>query len=483
MVENLQMLIEELVEIVGEEYVLHQIEDLAVYECDAETLDLALPDLVVLPNSTEEVSKVMKVCHRYKIPVSPRGAGTGLSGGATTVSGGISLPLTRMRKFIYVDPIEQTACVEVGATNISVSRAVEKFGLYFAPDPSSQHASTIGGNIAENAGGPHCLKYGMTTAHVLGVRAVLYDGTIIDIGASGRYSADLDLLGVLVGSEGTLSVVTEAIVKLTPRAQAVETMIAYFSTIESCGQAVSDTIARGVIPAAMEMIDKITLNAVEDYLHMGLNREADALLIVELDGHESSIKAQREILEDCVDLNDVMEVNWASNESERAQIWKARKQSFGALGRVAPNGYVLDGVIPRSKLKDSIIRIAAIGEKYNLKIANVYHAGDGNLHPCLLYHKDREDEVERVVRAAREILHLCVELGGTLSGEHGIGIEKLMEMNLAFSEDDINAQEWVKEVFDPDFKMNPSKVLPTPRVCGESGRRPLIRHQIITGGC
>ena len=473
-------LISRLTEIVGEGYVLNQPEDLLVYECDAETLDIARPDLVVLPETTEEVSQIMRIARENGLPVSPRGAGTGLSGGATTVAGGISMPLTRMKKIINIDPLERTALVQVGATNISVSQAAEKFGLYFAPDPSSQAASTIGGNVAENAGGPHCLKYGMTTNHVLAVKAVLYDGTILDIGSTTRFTPDLDLLGLVVGSEGTLAIVTEALVSLTNRSKAVETMLAYFSTIESCGQAVSDTIAKGVIPAAMEMIDNITLNAVEDYLKMGLKRDCEALLIVELDGSPTRIKIQKEIVESCLKNNGVVDITWASDEAERKQIWRARKQSFGALGRIAPNGYVLDGVIPRSKLAQSIKEIAQIGQSHGVMIANVYHAGDGNLHPCLLYHRDNEEEVLKVMTAAKEILKLCVDLGGTLSGEHGIGIEKLDEMTVAFSDDEINAQEWIKEVFDPDFKLNPSKVLPTPKVCGESGARPLLRHKIIT---
>lgn len=473
-------LINRLSEVVGEQFVLFHKEDLYVYACDAETLDVAVPDLVVLPKCTQEVAEVMTIASSYGVKVVPRGAGTGLSGGSTAVNGGISMPLTRMNKILEIDPVCRTARVEVGVTNISVSEAAREYGLYFAPDPSSQFASTIGGNIAENAGGPHCLKYGMTTNHVHGVRAVLADGSIVDIGGISKFSPDLDLLGVVVGSEGTLAIATEAIVNLTNRSKKVETLLAYFSTIESCGQAVSDTIARGVIPAAMEMIDKITLNAVEDYLKMGLNREADALLIVELDGPEASIKIQRQIVEDCLKARDAIELKWAEDDKERAQIWKARKQSFGALGRIAPNGYVLDGVIPRSKLKESITKIREIGKKYDLLIANVYHAGDGNLHPCLLYHKDNEEEVKKVILAAKEVLKLCVDLGGTLSGEHGIGIEKLEEMPFVFNQEELSIQESLKEVFDPGFMLNPNKVLPTPSVCGESGRRPLLRHKLIT---
>lgn len=476
-----ELVISLLIAIVGEENVLYAPEDLLVYECDAETLDAAKPDVVILPGSTEQVSQVVALAAARGIPFSPRGAGTGLSGGATTIGGGISLVLTRMNRVISIDPLDGTALVEVGATNLSVSQAAQTYGLYFAPDPSSQVASTIGGNIAENAGGPHCLKYGMTTQHVLGVTLVLPDGEIVRLGGKSRDLLSLDLLGVLIGSEGTLGVVTEAVLRLIPRAQAVETMLAYFPTMEDCGQAVSDIVAVGVIPAAMELVDKLTINAVEDYLKIGLKREAGALLIVELDGPEVGISVHREIVERSVKRNHVIEIVWANNEAERARIWKARKSAFGAYGRIYPHGYVLDGVIPRSKLAAAIKQIAEIGEKHQLTIANICHAGDGNLHPCLLYHRDDMDEVKRVVQAGREILELCVELGGTLSGEHGIGIEKILDMPLVFNDADMQAMRFVKESFDPDNICNPEKVLPTPKRCGESGGRPLLRHQILAG--
>jgi glycolate oxidase len=469
--------------IVGDKYVLSSRVDLSVYECDAETLDIAVPDLVVLPSSTAEVAAILTLAYQHKIPVSPRGAGTGLSGGATTVLGGISLVLTRMNKILSVDPIDRVAVVQTGVTNVSVSEAAQKYSLYFAPDPSSQSASTIGGNIAENSGGPHTLKYGMTTNHVMGLKVVLATGDIVTIGGRTRTKEGLDLLGVFVGSEGTLGIATEAILKLIPRPQAVETMLAYFNTVESAGQAVSDVIAAGVVPAAMELIDQLTLNAVEDSLRMGLDRDAGALLIVELDGPRTGITIQRKKVEKFISTNNALSVQWANDAYERAKIWKARKSAFGALGRIAPHGYVLDGVIPRSKLAAAISEIATIGQKYNLTIANVYHAGDGNLHPCMLYHKDNEDEVKRVVQAGKEILELCVRLGGTLSGEHGIGIEKILEMPNVFSEDDLESMRWVKQSFDPENICNPGKVIPTPKSCGESGGRPLLRHKLLTSGC
>lgn len=467
--------------IVGDDYVLTDAVDLGLYDCDAETLDKAPPDIVVLPATTEQVAAVMKLAFANNLPVSPRGAGTGLSGGSTCVRGGVALVLTRMNRVLHVDPLEQLALVEVGATNVSVSAAAARYNLYFAPDPSSQVASTIGGNIAENAGGPHTLKYGMTTHHVVGLKIVLSDGEIVTIGGAARTSNEIDLTGFFVGSEGTIGVACEALVKLIPRPERVETLLAYFSTVGAAGQAVSDVVAAGVIPAAMEMIDKLTINAVEDYLAIGLNRSAAALLIIELDGPSAGISAQRHVVEAALLANGVISSQWAFDAKERAIIWKARKTAFGALGRIAPHGYVLDGVIPRSRLAEVIEGIDRIGEKLGLIIANVYHAGDGNLHPCMLYHRENLNEVGRVMKAGKEILELCVEMGGTLSGEHGIGIEKMMEMPLAFSRADLDFMGALKEAFDPSGIMNPGKMIPNLKTCGESGARPLLRHKILSG--
>jgi len=468
----------ELVGLVGRDYVLSSPVDLSVYECDGETLDIARPDLVVLPGSTQEVQAVIKLASQRGVPFAPRGAGTGLSGGATTVMGGISLVLTRMTRIIEVDPGNRVAVVEVGATNASVSLAAARHGLYFAPDPSSQIASTIGGNLAENSGGPHTLKYGITTQHVLGIKLVLPDGTVTSFGGKCRDALGLDLLGIFVGSEGTLGVATEATVRLTVRPEAVETMLAYFPSLELGGQAVSDIVAQGVIPAAMEMIDQITLRAVEDALQLGLNRDAGALLIVELDGPRAGIAVHKQMVVDCVRSRGALEIRWAADAAERDSIWKARKSAFGALGRIAPHAYVLDGVIPRSRLAEAIRGIAAIGDKYQLLISNIYHAGDGNLHPAILFHRENHDEVVRTLKAGREILEMCVDLGGTLSGEHGIGVEKVLEMPVVFSAAELKAMDWVRDAFNPQGLCNPGKVLPTPKTCGESGSRPLLRHQL-----
>lgn len=476
--DQLKHLIKELSLIVGDYHVLHKDVDLALYDCDAETLDVARPDLVVLPANTEEVAAVVKLANQHKVPFTPRGAGTGLSGGATTVMGGISLVLTRMNKIISIDADEQMAHVQIGVTNTSVSKASEKFGLYFAPDPSSQVASTIGGNMAENAGGAHTLKYGMTTSNVLGAKFVLPNGDITTIAGPFRDSLAMDVLGLIVGSEGTLGIATEAYLSLTPKAKSVETMLAYFNSLEDGGQAVSDIIAHGIIPAAMEMIDRLSFGCVEESLHLGLNLNAGALLIVELDGPPEVIQMEREKVELIAKENQSIEIKWAADSYERAMIWKARKSAFGALGRIAPHAYVLDGVIPRSRLKEAIIEIDKIAKQFQLTISNIYHAGDGNLHPALLYDRSKEQEVRAVLLAAKEILETCVRLGGTLSGEHGIGVEKLMEMSYAFAPEDLEAMMRIKHSFNPQDLCNPGKLIPNPKSCGESGKRPLLRHQL-----
>jgi glycolate oxidase len=473
-----QELVDELKAVVGDDNVLTSPVDLAVYQCDGETLDLARPDLVVLPVSTHAVQAVVRLANKYRVPFTARGAGTGLSGGATTIMGGISLVLTRMTKVISVEPDNFIATVQVGATNSSISKACERYGLYFAPDPSSQKASTIGGNLAENSGGPHTLKYGTTLNHVAGAKVVLPDGSVTIFGGKVRDALGLDLLGVFVGSEGTLGVATEVTVRLTPKAESVETMLAYFPSVEMGGQAVSDIVAAGVVPAAMEMIDQLTLQSVENAHQLGLNSEAGALLIVELDGARAAIEVERAVVIRCVDQRAAFGVKWAADAGEREAIWKARKSAFGALGRIAPHAYVLDGVIPRSKLAEAIYGIAEIGRQHEVLIANVYHAGDGNLHPALLYHQDNEAEVVRVMKAGREILELCVNLGGTLSGEHGIGVEKVVAMPFVFSESELRAMGWLREAFDPSGLCNPGKVLPNPKSCGESGARPLLRHRL-----
>ncbi len=464
--------------IVGKNNVLIEPIDLALYGCDGETLDTVRPDLVVLPASIKEVQAVIKIAREHRIPFTARGAGTGLSGGATTVCGGISLVLSRMTKIINIDADNRIASVETGVTNSAVSQAAAKFNLCFAPDPSSQTASTIGGNIAENAGGPHTLKYGTTTDHVLAVKVVLADGTITTFGTDNMCRLGLDWLSLLTGSEGTLGIVVEATLQLVALPQAVETVLVYFPTLESGGETVSKIVASGVIPCAMEMIDNLTINAVEDAFNLGLNRNAQALLIIEIDGPKANVQVEKKQIEEMLKSCQILSFAWAEGEKERAKMWKARKAAFAAYGRIASHGYILDGVVPRAKLVAAIEAIKKIGEKYSVTIANIFHAGDGNLHPCLLYDQSKPGESIKVLKASYEILKLCVDLGGVLSGEHGIGIEKAQAMPFLFSESDLATMEAVKRAFDPDLLCNPGKILPNPAICGESGMRPLSRHNL-----
>jgi len=467
--------------IVGEDNVLWQPIDRALYGCDAETLDSAIPDLVVLPGNTQQVQDVVRIANEYGIPFTARGAGTGLSGGATTVCGGMSLVLTRMTKIIDIDPESRIAVVETGVTNSSVSQAAAKYNLCFAPDPSSQLASTIGGNIAENAGGPHTLKYGTTVDHVLSMKVVLPDGNITQLGSNHLSHFDFDWVSLFTGSEGTLGIATEAILKLIPLPELTETALVYFSTLESGGEAVTKIIASGVIPCAMEMIDQLTLNAVEDAFSLGLNREAAALLIIEIDGNKLSVQQEKNQIEEILNSSDTLSYSWAKSAYDRAQMWKARKAAFGALGRIAPHAYVLDGVVPVSQLANAIKGIKTIGDKYSVIVANIFHAGDGNLHPALLYNQNNEEQAQRVLKASYEILKLCVDLGGVLSGEHGIGIEKTLAMPFLFSDTDLMVMESIKKAFDPQLICNPGKILPSPGICGESGMRPLLRHKLSMG--
>lgn len=461
--------------IVGENNVLSEQIDRALYSCDAETLDEVSPDLVVLPGNTEETQAVVKLANKYNIPFTARGAGTGLSGGSTTICGGISIVLTRMTRIMEIDTDSRSIWVEVGITNTAVSQAVAQYNLCFAPDPSSQAASTIGGNIAENAGGAHTLKYGTTVDHVSGMKIVLPDGELIEC-QSGQ--SGLDWLALFCGSEGTLGIVTEAKLKLIPIPEKIETALLYFSTLEEGAQVVSEIIAAGIIPCAMEMIDGLTIKAVEEAFALGLNKNAEALLIIEIDGSEISVAEEKKQINEIINKHKDIQYTWALSSEERALMWKARKSAFGALGRIAPHGYVLDGVVPRPKLVEAIKGIKEIGKKYGLIIANIFHAGDGNLHPCLLYHQDNIEQTEKVLKAAYEILKLGIELGGSLSGEHGIGIEKKDAMIFSFTPADLNAMEFVKKTFDSKLLCNPGKILPNKSMCGEAGIRPLFRHKL-----
>src|SRR5712664_524389 len=457
-------LVEELREIVGEENVLSEPDELLVYECDGLPQHRHPPRAVVFPNSTEETSEVLEVLSDEGVSFAPRGAGTGLSGGALAVNRGVVIELARMRKILRVDPENRIAVVQTGLVNAHLSRAVAPYGLYYVPDPSSQPSCTIGGNIAENAGGIHCLKYGTTTDHVIGARVVLSDGAIVDlVGGAVGY----DLLGVFVGSEGTFGIATEATVKLSPIPPAVRTLLADFSDVDRASHAVSAIIAAGVLPAALEMMDNAIIRAVEaSVFTAGLPIDAQAVLLVELDGVEAGIDEDAEKVEAILRERGARSVHSATDQNERKKLWAARKGAFGAVGRLSPDIMIQDAVVPRSRLPEVLAETYRIAAHYNLQLANVFHAGDGNLHPLICFDLRRGDDLEHVRQAGREIMETCVRAGGSITGEHGVGLDKSAYLPLIFSEDDMDAMLRVRTAFDPSGLCNPGKIIPMPRGCG-----------------
>lgn len=453
--------IEQLRGIVGYDGVISHSTELMVYECDGYTLEKSVPEIVVLPRSTEEVSAVLKVLHKKKIPFVPRGAGTGLSGGCLPVEAPVMICTSRMDKILHIDLLNRRLIAQTGVVNLWVSNAVKDKGLQYAPDPSSQPACTIGGNISENSGGPHTLKYGVTTNHVLGVELVLPDGEVVSLGGMVEDVPGYDLRGVTVGSEGTFGIVTQAVLRLVRLPQAYRTFLAVFNSVEDATQTVSGIIARGIVPAALEMMDNLIIQAVEAAFHFGFPTDAGAVLIIELDGLEAGLNPlATRVLEVCRE-NHAREVRVARDDAERMALWKSRKRAFGAVGRLAPNYCTQDGVVPRTKVPDILRIISQVGEKYHLRIANVFHAGDGNIHPIILYDERNQDEVERVLKAGAEILRACVDLGGSITGEHGIGVEKMHQLPLIFSPEDLMVMSQLRSVFDPDNLCNPHKIFPT----------------------
>ena len=452
---------EKLRRIVGKESVIDSANDLRIFERDA-SIEGALPDAVVLASSTEQVSQVMKVAAQNKIPVVPRGAGTGLSGGAVTIKGGIALQVTRMRKVLEVDTVAQTATVQPGVVNQELSLVVAQHGLFYAPDPSSQKACTIGGNAAENSGGPHCLYYGVTTNHVLGLEVVLADGSVHWVSGDTPDRVGLDLCGVLVGSEGTLCAITKIKVKLLKIPPSIATMLAAFPSIETASQAVSAVIGHGIVPAALEMMDNVTVGAVEAHYKAGYPTDAGAVLLVEVDGTAESTKELMSAIGKVLADNHGYAMREAQTPGERELLWAGRKGAIGALGRIKPNYYLHDGVVPRSRLPQVLSAVGEIGEHYRLPVANVFHAGDGNLHPNILFDIREPDVLHQVESAGEEMLRAVVELGGALSGEHGIGLEKSAFMPWIYSADDLDAMHRVKDVFDPAGILNPGKIFPDP---------------------
>ena len=460
--------------IVGAEGIISGDQELLVYECDAYTLEKKLPHMVALPKTTEEVVAVVRACAAAKVPIIPRGAGTSLSGTVLAVGGGVMIGLTRMTKILSVDIPNRRALVEAGCVNAWVTNAVKAHGLFYAPDPSSQSACTIGGNVGTNSGGPHTLKYGVTTNHVLGFEMILPDGEVVWLGATpegGEEVAGYDVRGAAIGSEGMFGIVTRVLVKLVRAPQAFKTFLGVFETVDDASQAVSDIISAGMVPGALEMMDQLITQAVEAAYHFGFPLDAGAVLIVELDGPAAGLERQALRVEEICRKNRAREVRLARTEQERANLWKCRKRAFGAIGRLSPNFITQDGVVPRSKLPEMMRFIAECSRKFALRIPNVFHAGDGNLHPLILYDERDADQIRRALGASEDILNKCVELGGSVSGEHGIGAEKIDFMAKQFSVDDLDAMRMLRRVFDPETRCNPHKMFPGSKRCADFAPR------------
>jgi glycolate oxidase len=458
--------VDELRGAVGLEHVVTEPEQLRVYECDGLTGHRAIPEVVVLPGSTEEVQAVLRACHREHVPFVARGAGTGLSGGATPTAGGVVVSLARMDRILEIDLEGQRVVVEPGVANLDVTRAVSAEGFFYAPDPSSQQVCTIGGNVAENSGGAHCLKHGFTVHHVTGLTLVLPDGDVVELGGAALDPDGPDLLGLVVGSEGTLGIATRITLRIVRSPEVVRTLLAGFETTDAAGAAVSGVVAAGILPSALEMMDRLTIEAAERAVAPGYPEGAGAVLLVELDGVAAQVEEDAAEVERICLATGAFELRIASDEAARALLWKGRKSAFAAMGRVATDYYVQDGVVPRTRLPEVLRRIEELSASHGLRVGNVFHAGDGNLHPLVLYDADA-GETELARELAEAILEACLEAGGSLTGEHGVGMDKACSMPLMFSERDLAVFARVREAFDPLGICNPGKVLPTPRLCGE----------------
>ena len=442
-------------------------DDLLLYEYDG-AVDTATPDAVALPETTADVAALARFCHERGVPIVPRGAGTGLSGGAIPVEGGVVVSFARMARILEIDAPNLRAVVQPGVINLHLSTAVAPLGLYFVPDPSSQKACTLGGNVAENSGGPHTLAYGVTTNHVTGLELVLSDGNVVRLGGKAIEDEGYDLVGAFVGSEGTLGIVTEITVKLTPLPEDKRTLMAAFGTMDEASETVSAIIAAGIVPSAIEMMDQLATQAVEAAVHAGYPLEAGGILLVEVDGARDGLDDARSRIEAICREHHATEVRVAATALERERLWAGRKGAFAAMGRLSPDYYVQDGVIPRTRLPEILRLVKEAGERHRIRVANVFHAGDGNLHPLLLFDlRNGPDELERAKIAGLEILTACVQAGGSITGEHGVGMEKNCYMPLQFAAADLAAMDRIKAAFDPDRLMNPGKIFPTPSRCRE----------------
>ncbi|HZW29241.1 MAG TPA: FAD-linked oxidase C-terminal domain-containing protein [Isosphaeraceae bacterium] len=464
-------IIADLIAIVGEENVLNRREEMLVYECDGYVVEKSVPDVVVFPTSTEQVVEVVKRCAAEDVPFVPRGAGTSLAGGTLTVGGGIMICLTRMKRILEVSLRDRYAIVESGVVNLWLTRSLVGTGFHYAPDPSSQSACTIGGNIATNSGGPHTLKYGVTVNHVKGTTLVMPDGTLVETGGITEDNPGYDLTGLVVGNEGTFGIVTKAVVNLTRDPEAGRTLLGVFDSVDSATETVSGIIAAGIVPAALEMLDNLMIRAVEQAFAFGFPTEAGAVLIIEVDGLNAGLDRQAQAIAEIVQAHDgtiEKAITWQTRkEPEYLAIWKSRKSAFGAIGRLSPTYCTQDGVVPRTKLPQILRFITQVGQRHQLRIANVFHAGDGNIHPILLFDERDADQVQRVFRASHEILDECIALGGSVTGEHGIGVEKMEFMPKLFSPEDLAAMIALRTTFNPAGRCNPFKMLPGGAGCIE----------------
>ncbi|MGK7930998.1 MAG: glycolate oxidase subunit GlcD [Microcystaceae cyanobacterium] len=461
--------IKALINIVGEKWVIRRKDELLTYECDGLTGYRQRPALAVHPSSTEEISAIVKVCHTHQIPWVARGAGTGLSGGALPLEDGILIVTSRLNRILSIDYENQLIVVQPGVINNWVTQAVSPQGFYYAPDPSSQIICSIGGNVAENSGGVHCLKYGVTTNHVLGLKVVIPDGSIVDLGGEVPETPGYDLTGVFVGSEGTLGIATEITLRILKTPESICVLLADFTSIEDAGQSVTDIISGGIIPAGMEIMDNFTIKSVESVVQTGCYpTDAAAILLIELDGLQIEVDENKQRVAEICRNNGARNITTARDPKERLTLWKGRKAAFAAAGKMSANYFVQDGVIPRTKLAKVLQEINALGDKYGYRIANVFHAGDGNLHPLILYDNAIEGQWEDVEKLGGEILKCCVDAGGSLSGEHGIGSDKNCFMPYMFNETDLETMQSVRAAFNPDNLANPGKLFPTPRTCGEA---------------
>ncbi|MBK7353233.1 MAG: FAD-binding protein [Nitrosomonas sp.] len=464
-----QDLINQFLTFLSVDSVLFESEDLRPYECDGLSAYRQMPMVAVLPRTEEEIIKILQICYSTQTPVVARGAGTGLSGGALPISSGVLLSLARLKRILEIDPIVRIARVQPGVRNLAISQAAEPFGLYYAPDPSSQIACTIGGNVAENSGGVHCLKYGLTVHNILKLNVLTIEGDILEIGSEALDSPGYNLLALMTGSEGMLGIVTEVTVKLIPKPEKAQLVMAAFDDVQKAGDAVAQVISAGIIPAGMEMMDKITIHAVEDFLHAGYDLDAEAILLCEADGTHEEVEAEINKINTIMQQSGAIKISTSRDENERLRFWAGRKAAFPAAGRVSPDYYCMDGTIPRKHLAQILQGIESLSTEFGLRCMNVFHAGDGNLHPLILYDANQPGELAKTEVFGARILEMCIEVGGTITGEHGVGIEKIDQMCLQFKDKERDLFHQIKAAFDPPKLLNPGKAIPSLHRCAELG--------------